>query len=118
LSQVILKKDQRHCTNAADLLPCFCELRHYSLGALDERNIPTISAETLNELRAYLEFVQDTFAKKSISDGFRQQVYDFLYDDRTGLPTETYTEQDVDMPTDQVFQHFRSITVFDKLSFN
>ena len=47
-------------------------------------------AESLNELRAYLEFVQDTFAKQSISDGFRQQVYDFLYDDRTGLPTETY----------------------------
>ena len=99
-------------------LAVFDMLRKPDLTKADIRKIKTISAELLNELRAYLESVQDAFAKQSTSDGFRQKIYDFLYDDRTGLPTETYTEQDVDMLTDQVFQHFRSITDFDKLSLN
>ena len=83
-------------------------LRKPDLTKADIRKIKTISAELLDELRAYLESVQDAFAKQSTSDGFRQKIYDFLYDDRTGLPTETYTEQDVDMLTDQVFQHFQN----------
>ena len=99
-------------------LAVFDMLRKPDLTKADIRKIKTISAELLDELMAYLESVQDAFAKQSTSDGFRQKIYDFLYDDRTGLPTETYTEQDVDMLTDQVFQHFRSITDFDKLSLN
>ena len=65
-----------------------------------------IVAELLGELQAYLESVQDAFAKQSTSDGFRQKIYDFLYDDSTGLPADTYTEDDIDLLTDELYQHF------------
>ena len=72
----------------------------------DIKKIKTVSAELLSELRAYLETVQDAFAKQSTSDGFRQKIYDFLYDDRTGLPADLYTEGDIDLVTNKLYRHF------------
>ena len=72
-------------------------LRKPNLTKADIRKIKTVSAEVLGELQAYLESVQDAFAKQSTSDGFRQKIYDFLYDDSTGLPADTYTEDDINL---------------------
>ena len=89
-------------------LAVFDMLRKSDLTKADIKKIKTVSAELLGELRAYLESIQDAFAKQSTSDGFRQKIYDFLYDDRTGLPTDMYTKDDIDLLTDKLYQHFRN----------
>lgn len=70
-------------------LAVFAILRKPGLTKAHIKKIKTVSAELLGELQSYLESVQDTFAKQSTSDGFRHKIYDFLYDDRTGLPADT-----------------------------
>ncbi len=87
-------------------LVVFDMLRKPDLTKADIKKIKTVSAKLLDELRAYLENVQDAFAKQSTSDGFRQKIYDFLYDDHTGLPADTYTEGDIDLLTNELYQHF------------
>ncbi|MGI9345015.1 MAG: type I restriction endonuclease subunit R, partial [Gammaproteobacteria bacterium] len=87
-------------------LRVFDMLRKPDLTKADIKKIKAVSAELLDKLRVSLESVQDTFAKQSTSDDFRQKIYDFLYDDSTGLPTETYTKEDIDKLTDEVYQHF------------
>jgi type I restriction enzyme R subunit len=49
--------------------------------------------------------VQGIFQKKSTRDGLRQNIYDQLYDERTGLPA-TYDETTLEIKTDTLFQFF------------
>jgi type I restriction enzyme R subunit len=35
----------------------------------------------------------------------RQQIYDFLYDENTGLPVDDYTPDEIPVLRDRVFQH-------------
>ena len=105
------EEEHRHAEEGLEneqQLAVFDMLRKPDLTKADIKKIKTVSAELLDELRAYLESVQDAFAKQSTSDGFRQKIYDFLYDDRTGLPANTYTEDDIDLLTDELYQHFRN----------
>ena len=89
-------------------LAVFDMLRKPELTKTDIEKIKSISVDLLNQLRGYLETVQGTFSKQSTSDGFRQRIYDFLYDDSTGLPTDTYTRDDIGILTDRVFQYFEA----------
>jgi type I restriction enzyme R subunit len=111
LAGEMTKEEHRHAEEGLEneqQLAVFDMLRKPDLTKADIKKIKTVSAELLGELRAYLESVQDAFAKQSTSDGFRQKIYDFLYDDRTGLPANTYTEDDIDLLTDELYQHFRN----------
>ena len=81
-------------------------LRKPNLAKSDMKKIKSVSAELLKELMGYLETVQDTFSKQSTSDAFRQKIYDYLYDDTTGLPESAYTEDDIETLTESVYQYF------------
>lgn len=52
--------------------------------------------------------LQDIFVsvKQSMRDGMRQEIYDLLYDDRTGLQTSKYDDETLAEKTDTIFQHF------------
>jgi type I restriction enzyme R subunit len=54
--------------------------------------------------------VQGIFSKTATRDRFRQSIYDFLYDDRTGLPVEQYSEEDLIEKTDRLFRFFERST--------
>jgi type I restriction enzyme, R subunit len=43
--------------------------------------------------------------KESTRDAVRVAILNFLYDDRTGLPVERYTENEVNTKVDVVFTH-------------
>ncbi|MCW7555694.1 type I restriction endonuclease subunit R [Endozoicomonas gorgoniicola] len=43
--------------------------------------------------------------KESTRDAVRQQIYDFLYDENTGLPVDSYEVEDIGHLTDDVYQH-------------
>ncbi len=70
------------------------------------RQIKAVSVDVLKAIQQRMEEVQDLFEKQSTRDDLRQQIYDLLYDDRTGLPASKYDEDDLDEKTDVLFQHF------------
>lgn len=43
--------------------------------------------------------------KESTRDAVKQQIFDFLYDERTGLPVEQYEENEISDITERVFLH-------------
>ncbi|QJB69870.1 type I restriction endonuclease subunit R [Parasphingorhabdus halotolerans] len=78
-------------------------LRKPELSKGDIRKIKAVSVELLQLIQSRMEQVQDVFAKQSTSDGFRQSIYDFLYDDKTGLPAASYTPDDVEIMADSIY---------------
>lgn len=77
------------------------------LSKSDIKKIKSVAVSLLKELEKQMKDVQDVFAKVSTRDGFRQSIYDFLYDDRTGLPIDNYTEDDLYIKTDMLFEFFQ-----------
>lgn len=43
--------------------------------------------------------------KESTRDAVRQRIYDYLYDDKTGLPEESYEENEIKGLTELLFNH-------------
>jgi len=43
--------------------------------------------------------------KEAIRNAVRITIRDFLWNDQTGLPTESYAEEEIDLKTDAVFRH-------------
>tara|TARA_Y100001958_G_C21232193_1_gene558043 strand:+ start:1 stop:2610 length:2610 start_codon:yes stop_codon:yes gene_type:complete len=111
LASEMTEEEYRHAEEGLEneqQLAVFDMLRKPDLTKADIKKIKTMSAELLGELRNYLKSVQDAFAKQSTSDGFRQKIYDFLYDDITGLPVNTYTEEDIYLLTGELYQYFKN----------
>lgn len=55
-----------------------------------------------------IQDVQDVFQKQSTRDGLRQEIYDLLYDEKTGLPATKYDDDALDANTDVLFQFFEN----------
>jgi len=62
----------------------------------------------LKAIQRKIEDVQDVFQKQSTRDGLRQEIYDLLYDKRTGLPASKYDEDTLGTKTDELFQFFEN----------
>ncbi|WP_288901631.1 type I restriction endonuclease subunit R [uncultured Sneathiella sp.] len=70
------------------------------------KKIKRVAVSLLKELEKQLREVQDIFSKVSTRDRFRQSIYDYLYDDRTGLSVASYTEADLETKTASLFSFF------------
>ena len=86
----------------------FDMLRKADISKSDIKKIKSVSVELLKLIQGRMEEVQDVFAKQSTSDGFRQSIYDFLYDEGSGLPAGSYTPADVEEMTENVFNFVRT----------
>ncbi|MGP9792131.1 type I restriction enzyme endonuclease domain-containing protein, partial [Roseinatronobacter sp. NSM] len=86
--------------------PVFDLLMREDLSKEEVRQIKSASIAVLQAIRRRMEDVQDIFQKQSTRDGLRQEIYDLLYDDRTGLPATKYDDEILTEKTDAVFQHF------------
>ena len=86
--------------------PVFDLLMRDNLSKEEIRQIKSASVEILKAIQRRMEEVQDIFAKQSTRDGLRQEIYDLLYDDRTGLPASKYDEAMLSEKTDAIFQYF------------
>ncbi len=87
-------------------LAVFDMLLKPDLDKADIKKIKSVAVSLLKQLEKQMRDVQDMFSKTSTRDRFRQSIYDFLYDDKTGLPVEQYTEDDLADKTDRLFQFF------------
>lgn len=67
--------------------------------------IKQIAAALLATLKAERLRVSNWQQKESTRDAVKQQIFDFLYDENTGLPVEQYEESEISEITERVFLH-------------
>ncbi|WP_417260434.1 MULTISPECIES: type I restriction endonuclease subunit R [Pseudomonadota] len=117
LTAEMSEEQQRHVKEgleSEEQLAVFDMLLKPDLSKAEIKKIKSVAVSLLKELEKQMRDVQDIFSKVSTRDRFRQSIYDFLYDDRTGLPVEQYDEADLGIKTDVLFSFFerqRSSTV-------
>lgn len=67
--------------------------------------IKHVAQELLDTLKSRPLKVANWKYKESTRDAVRQHIYDFLYDEKTGLPVDDYTDADIGMKTHDVYRH-------------
>ncbi|RCK31275.1 DEAD/DEAH box helicase [Thalassospira profundimaris] len=109
LSVEMSEEQQRHVKEgleSEEQLAVFDMLLKPALSKAEIKKIKSVAVSLLKELEKQMRDVQDIFSKVSTRDRFRQSIYDFLYDDRTGLPVEDYSEEELVNKTDLIFDFF------------
>ncbi len=85
-------------------LVIFDMLKKPDLKPKDIKCIKDVAVELLAKLKTEKLGIQNWREKQSTRDDVKQAIYDFLYDDRTGLP-ESYEVNEIDVVTDNLFSH-------------
>lgn len=88
-----------------ETLVLFDLLSKLELQPKEVARIKKIAADLLATLKAERLNVANWQQKESARDAVRQRIYDFLYDERTGLPVEQYEDDEIPVIADRVFQH-------------
>lgn len=87
-----------------------------TLALFDLLNKPTLSKEEINQIKKVALELLETLKKERLRvanwqekeatrDAVHQAIFDFLYDERTGLPVNSYTPDDVANITEEVYTH-------------
>lgn len=71
----------------------------------DIKKIKKVATLLLAALKSERLKVANWQEKESARDAVKQQIYDFLYDERTGLPVEQYEEDEISDITEKIFLH-------------
>jgi len=86
-------------------LAIFDMLKKQNLSASDIKRIKAVAVGLLQELKVEKLRVDQWRDKEATRDAVRVTISDFLWSDKTGLPVESYTEDDVKTISDEVFRH-------------
>ncbi|MCO4839136.1 MAG: type I restriction endonuclease subunit R [Rhodobacteraceae bacterium] len=86
--------------------PIFDLLMQDDLSKEEIKQIKAASVGLLQTIQKRLEDVQDVFGKQSTRDGLRQEIYDWLYNEQTGLPASKYDEDALSEKTTVIFNFF------------
>ncbi len=86
-------------------LAIFDLLKKQDLSSSDIQRIKAVSVELLAKLKAEKLRIDHWRDKESTRDAVRIAIHDFLWREETGLPVNSYTENEVNAKTDAVFQH-------------
>jgi type I restriction enzyme R subunit len=109
LTAEMSEEEKRHVKEGLDTeeqLAVFDMLLKPELSKPEIKKIKSVAVSLLKELEQQMREVQGIFEKRATRDRFRQSIYDYLYDDGTGLPAESYSETDLAAKTDMIFDHF------------
>jgi type I restriction enzyme R subunit len=100
-------EDQRAVREGLDeeSLAIFDLLKKPELPAADITRVKSVAVELLTTLKAEKLKVDQWRDKESTRDGVRVAIRDFLYSDETGLPIDTYSEDEVAEREEEVFRH-------------
>lgn len=88
-----------------ETLALFDLLSKPQLSKGDTAKIKKVSAELLETLKAERLRVENWREKESTRDAVKQKIYDFLWDDSTGLPDKDYSEGEIKVLAENVFRH-------------
>ncbi len=86
-------------------LAVFDLLRKPDLSASEIKRIKEVAVELIGRLKAEKLKVDHWRDKEATRDAVRVAIRDFLWDDKTGLPVDSFTEEDVDSRSEEVFRH-------------
>ena len=92
------------------------KLSNETLVFFDMLKKPTLSRQEIDRIKKVAVDLLDTLKKEKLNidnwrekestrDAVRQRIYDYLYDDRTGLPVESYEEDEIKGITELLFNH-------------
>ena len=110
LTAEMSEEEQRHVKEgleSEEQLAVYDMLLKPDLSKAEIKKIKLVAVSLLQELEKQMRDVQDIFTKVSTTDRLRQSIYDFLYDDRTGLPADSYSPDDVEEMSANIFGYFR-----------
>lgn len=107
LVQELDEEDSRAVREGLDeeSLAIFDLLKMQNLSASDIKQIKTVAVGLLEELKAEKLRVDQWRDKEATRDAVRVTIRDFLWSDKTGLPVESYTPDDVNTIYEDVFRH-------------
>jgi len=88
-----------------ETLAVFDLLKKPELSAGEIKKVKAISVDLLKTLKEEKLRITRWRDKEATRDAVRQAIYDFLWNDSTGLPVDKYTEADVQMKADDVYRH-------------
>ncbi len=86
-------------------LAIFDLLQKSNLSAPKREQIKQVAVKLLKTLKAEKLCASQWRDKQATRDAVRVAIYDFLWDDKTGLPTGDYSEAEVKTKTDDLFRH-------------
>ena len=86
-------------------LAIFDLLKKPDLSAKDIKRIKQVAVELIEVLKTEKLKIDHWRDKESTRDSVRVTIRDYLWSDETGLPVDSYTEVDVDLKTEEIFQH-------------
>ena len=86
-------------------LALFDLLRKPDLNAKDVKRVKEVAVELLAKLKAEKLRVDHWKDKEATRDAVSLAIRDHLWDDVTGLPVDAYTEDDVNVKAEAVYQH-------------
>ena len=89
---------------APEALTLFDLLKKPDLKKPEIERLKGVAASLLTTLEQRKQQVQDWRAKEATRDALRQEIYDFLYNDETGLP-DSYSEDEIALKSQVVFAH-------------
>lgn len=87
-----------------EALTLFDLLKKPDLQKAEIKRLKAVAASLLTTLEARKQEIQDWRAKEATRDTIRQEIYDFLYNDETGLP-DSYSEDEIAQKSQVVFTH-------------
>jgi type I restriction enzyme R subunit len=107
LVQDLDEEDSRAVREGLDeeSLAIFDLLKKQNLSASDIKRIKAVAVGLLRKLKAKKLRVDHWRDKEATRDSVRGTIRNFLWSDKTGLPVESYTTDDVNTITDEVFRH-------------
>ncbi|MDZ7750410.1 MAG: type I restriction endonuclease subunit R [Gammaproteobacteria bacterium] len=88
-----------------ETLAIFDLLKKPELKAAEIKRIKAVAVQLLERLKAEKLRVDHWRDKEATRDAVRSAIRDFLWDDASGLPVDTFAEADVDQKTEDVFRH-------------
>ena len=86
-------------------LAIFDLLRKPDLNASEIKRIKAVALQLLERLKAEILRVDHWRDKEATRDAVRVAIRDYLWDEKTGLPVDTFAEDDVKARAEEVFRH-------------
>lgn len=107
LVQELDEEDSRAVREGLDeeSLAIFDLLKKQNFSASDIKRIKAVAVGLLEELKSEKLRVDQWRDKEATRDAVRVTIRDFLWSDKTGLPVALYSEDDVNIRTEDVFRH-------------
>jgi type I restriction enzyme R subunit len=86
-------------------LALFDLLQKPELSNADTARIKKVAVSLLETLKAEKLKVENWRDKEGTRDAVKQKIFDFLYDEKTGLPVDDYSEGEIKSLAENIFRH-------------